>query len=109
MTELVAGSTYTIRLEAEADLFPAEARYYGEARRAVADSAPLMSVSSDAGSVIRINARALDVTFAGAMTKDWRFSTVIFDLWRVDLADPRIWTATVQVPVVRPATPRPQP
>ena len=101
---ILIGYQYRLQLEAEADLFPEDASFAGQVRSAISAATIVAELSSAAGSVLRVDARTLEIVLAPAVTASLAPGCIVLDLVRTDLEPDRHLGFLLEIPVVLPVT-----
>lgn len=102
---IVAGYNWSLRIEADTAAFPVGVAITGHVRRKVGDAAPLATLSTATGEIVRVDDRHIDITIDGDASKEWKPGTVVMDFVRTDV-DPDAYlgfklTVPVELPVTR--------
>jgi hypothetical protein len=101
---ILIGYEYRLQLQAEADLFPNGASFAGHVRSAISAATVVAELSSGAGSVLRVDARTLEIVLPPAVTAGLAPGGVVLDLVRTDLEPDRHLGFVLEIPVALPAT-----
>ena len=101
---IVIGYEYRLQIEAEADLFPAEARLAGQLRAKVGASTPAATLSTENGGILRLSDRVAELVVTAAATSRLAPGSAVLDLVRTDLVPPRHLAFVLEIPVIRPVT-----
>ena len=101
---IIIGYEYRLQIEAEADLFPAEAQLTGQLRSKVSAAPVLATLTTDNGGIRRISARTLELVIPPEVTAPLTPGSAVLDLVRSDLTPPRHLAFLLEIPVVRPVT-----
>ena len=101
---IIIGYEYRLQIEAEADLFPVEARLTGQLRAKVSDSAVAATLTTDNGGILRLSDRVVELVVPAADTSRLTPGSAVLDLVRTDLAPPRHLAFVLEIPVIRPVT-----
>jgi hypothetical protein len=101
---IIAGYRWACRIEMDVTAFPVGATFKGQVRRQVGDEQPLVQLSTEDGSLARVDDTHLDIIIAGDKSKDWHKGSVVMDLVRTD-TDPDTYLGfQLTVPVALPVT-----
>jgi hypothetical protein len=101
---IMVGYAYKLRLEAEGALFPQGAVFVGQVRTKVAADQVLITLSTEAGSFVRISDQELDLTITATETAALSVGSVVVDVVRTDL-DPDLHLGfALEIPVMLPVT-----
>ena len=84
--------------------FPTTARFSASVRRDSADGDLLITMSSAAGSVIRVDGNTLELVLKGTDTAAWSAGTVVLDVIRTDLTQKIHLGFELEIPVKRSVT-----
>jgi len=101
---IMIGYEYRLQIEAEADLFPVEARLTGQLRAKVSASAPAATLSTENGGILRLSDRVVELVVTAAATAQLSPGSAVLDLVRTDLVRPRHLAFMLEIPVIRPVT-----
>lgn len=101
---ILIGYEYRLRLVAEGAAFPEGARFLGQMRASLAGMEVLATLSSDAGTLVRIDDMALDIVIPPIVTATLTPGSVVLDLVRTDLDPDRHLGVLFEIPVVLPVT-----
>ena len=102
---IVAGYNWSLRIVADTAAFPSGVAITGHVRRKIADAAPLVTLSTAAGQIVRVDDFRIDITIPGAASREWAPGDVVMDFVRTDV-DPDAYlgfrlTVPVTIPVTR--------
>ena len=101
---IIIGYEYRLQIEAEADLFPAEAQLTGQLRSKVSAAPVLATLSTANGGIRRMSVRTLLLVIPPEATAALSPGSAVLDLVRTDLTPPRHLAFLLEIPVVRPVT-----
>lgn len=101
---IVIGYEYRLQIEAEADLFPVEARLAGQLRARVGASSFAATLTTENGGILRLSDRMVELVVSGTTTSQLAPGTAVLDLVRTDLVPPRHLAFMLEIPVIRPVT-----
>ena len=101
---IIIGYEYRLQIEAEVDLFPAEAQLTGQLRPKVSSAQVLATLSTGNDGIRRISARTLELVIPPEATATLSAGSAVLDLVRTDLTPPRHLAFLLEIPVVRPVT-----
>lgn len=101
---IIIGYEYRLQIEAEADLFPAEAQLTGQLRSKVSAASVLATLSTGNGGIRRVSVRTLELVIPPEVTAPLSPGSAVLDLVRTDLTPPRHLSFLLEIPVVRPVT-----
>lgn len=101
---ILIGYEYRLRLAADVAAFPEDARFLGQMRASLAATEVLATVSSDAGTLVRIDDMTLDIVIPPIVTSALTPGSVVLDLVRTDLDPDRHLGVLFEIPVVLPVT-----
>lgn len=101
---ILIGYAYHLRLEAAADIFPEAARLAGHVRATPTAAHILATLSTEAGSLVRVSDHELDVCIPSEATAQMSVGFVVLDLVRQDV-DPDLHLGfALEIPVMLPIT-----
>jgi hypothetical protein len=106
---ILIGYEYRLQLQADAELFPQGASFAGQVRSTISAAAVLAELSTATGSVLRLDARTLEIILSPAITAELAPGMVVLDLVRSDLTPDRHLGFVLEIPVVLPVTRYPVP
>lgn len=101
---IVIGYEYRLQIEAEADLFPMEARLAGQLRARVGASAVAATLTTENGGILRLSDRVVELVVPAAATSQLVPGSAVLDLVRSDIVPPCHLAFMLEIPVVRPVT-----
>ena len=101
---IAAGYLWSLRIELDVDAFPVGVSLRGHVRRRVNDTLIMATLSTDDGSILRVDSRSIDIVLPGETTKSWAAGTVVLDLVRTDTDPDQYLGFTLTVPVVQTVT-----
>ncbi len=101
---ILIGYEYRLRLAADVAAFPEGARFLGHMRTNLAATEVLATLSSDAGTLLRIDDMTLDIVIPPSVTSALTPGSVFLDLVRIDLDPDRHLGVLFEIPVVLPVT-----
>lgn len=101
---IIIGYEYRLQIEAEADLFPVEARLVGQVRSRVSASAAVATLTSENGDILRLSDRVVELVVPSAATSQLAPGSAVIDMVRTDLIPPRHLAFILEIPVIRPVT-----
>ena len=101
---VIIGYEYRLQIEAETDLFPAEAQLTGQLRSKVSATAVLATLSTANGRIRRMSVRRLELVIPPEATAILSPGSAVLDLVRTDLTPPRHLAFLLEIPVIRPVT-----
>lgn len=101
---IIIGYEYRLQIEAEAGLFPLEARLAGQLRAKVSASAPAATLTTENGGILRLSDRVVELVVPAAATAQLTPGSAVLDLVRTDFVPPRHLAFMLEIPVVRPVT-----
>lgn len=101
---ILIGYEYRLQLQAEGDLFPQAAKFSGQLRCAVIDSAVLATISTENGGILRHDDRTLEIVLASEVTAELSTGSVVVDLVRTDVDPDRHLGVLLEIPVALPVT-----
>lgn len=101
---IIIGYEYRLQIEAEADLFPVDARLAGQLRAKVSTSAPAATLTTENGGILRRSDRVAELVVPAAATSQLAPGSAVLDLVRTDLVPPRHLAFMLEIPVIRPVT-----
>lgn len=85
-------------------VFPTTAKFSASIRKDNADGALLITLSSAAGSVIRVDGNTLELVLKGTDTAAWGEGNVVMDIIRTDLTQKVHLGFDLEIPVKRTIT-----
>jgi hypothetical protein len=101
---VLIGYPWRLQLEAAAPVFVEGASYAGQLRTRASDPAVLTTITSDAGGVLRVSDKVLELALRPDQTAGLAPGKVVLDLIRVDL-DPDLHLGFfLEIPVMLPVT-----
>jgi hypothetical protein len=95
---------WRLQVAAEAPVFAQEARYLGQVRAKISAPEVLATLLSEAGGVIWISERVLELALTGAETALMAPGRVVLDLVRIDLPAHLHLGFSLEIPVQQPVT-----
>lgn len=101
---ILPGYAYQLRLEAESDLFPEDARFLAHLRTTPSSDQVLAVVASDTGGFMRINDREMDLVLSAEQTATLPLGRVVLDIIRTDLNPLQHLGLFLELPVLQPVT-----
>lgn len=101
---IIIGYEYRLQIEAEADLFPADARLAGQLRVKVSASAPAATLTTENGGILRLSDRVAELVVPAAATSQLAPGFAVIDMVRTDLVPPQHLAFVLEIPVIRPVT-----
>ena len=101
---IIIGYEYRLQIEAESDLFPADAAFAGQLRTQLNAAAVVATLTSGNGTLQRRSDRVLEIVVPPAATAALGPGTAVLDLVRTDLSPPRHLAVLLEIPVVQPVT-----
>jgi len=101
---IIIGYEYRLQIEADAGLFPAEARLAGQLRPKVSASAPVVTLTSENGGIVRLTDRVAELVVPATVTSQLVPGSAVIDMVRIDLFPPRHLAFILEIPVIRPVT-----
>lgn len=101
---IVAGYDYTLRIEADAPLFPTGCTLVGQVRSKITSATIIATVDTAGGGLVRVADNTIDLNIAGSATASLPAGTVIMDVVRTDLTPERHLSFNLEIPVVLPVT-----
>ena len=101
---IIIGYENRLQIEAEADLFSAEAQLTGQLRSKVSAAPVLATLSTGNGGIRRLSVRKLELVIPPEATAALLPGSAVLDLVRTDLTPPRHVAFLLEIPVVRPVT-----
>lgn len=84
--------------------FPVTAKFLSQIRKDDADGDVLATLSTDAGSITRVDGNTIELVLNGAATADWSTGIVVMDVIRTDLTQKIHLGFDLEVPVKRTVT-----
>lgn len=100
---LVAGYEWRQRFVSPVALFPSAATFAAQIRRTIADTDPLVTLTTGNGGLVRVDDTTLEVIVSGEASSEWTAGPVVFDVVRSDGTAQHLGFR-VTVPVVLPVT-----
>jgi hypothetical protein len=76
----------------------------GHVRRKLSDAQPLATISTDEGTIVRVDDTHVDLVLGGTVTANWSAGEVIMDLVRIDVDPDKYLGFKLVVPVELPVT-----
>lgn len=101
---LVAGYEWRQRFVSPVALFPSGSTFSAQVRRKVDDAAPLTTLTTADGELVRIDNETLEVIIPGADSTAWTPGSVVFDIVRTDTTPDQHLGFRVTVAVVQAVT-----
>jgi hypothetical protein len=101
---IVAGYRWSLRIEMDVVAFPVGVRLVGHVRRKIGDAIKLADLSTDDGTIVRVDDTHIDIVLDGDVSAQWAAGTVVMDLVRVDTDPDRHLGFKLTVPVELPVT-----
>jgi hypothetical protein len=101
---IVAGYQWSLRIEADTEIFPSGSAIVGQVRRKATDTTILATLSTTDGTIVRVNDSTIDLFIDGETSADWEPGTVVMDFVRTDENPDRYLGFVLTVPVVLPVT-----
>jgi len=101
---IIIGYEYRLQIEAESDLFLAQASFAGQLRVKVSATTPVTTLTTENGGVTRLTDRILELVVSAAATAGLSPGSAVLDLVRTDLTPPRHLAFMLEIPVVQPVT-----
>lgn len=104
---LIAGYEWRQRLAvlgSDTPVFPVGVTLAAHIRRKRADAAPLATLTSDNGGLLRVSDSEIDIVIGGSISADWPVGEVVLDLVRTDTDPDKHLGIGLRIPVVLPVT-----
>ena len=101
---IIAGYRWALRIEMTAAAFPPGVAIKGHVRRQVGDDTPLCQLSTEDGSLVRVDDTHLDIIIAGDKSTNWHKGAVVMDFVRTDTVPDAYLGFMLTVPVAVPVT-----
>ncbi len=101
---IIIGYEYRLQIEAEAALFPMEARLEGQLRTRVGAAAIAATLTTENGGILRLSDRVVELVVPAVATSPLVPGSAVLDLVRTDLVPPRHLAFMLEIPVIRPVT-----
>ena len=101
---VLIGYDYALQVETQAPLFPQGATFTAQVRVRLSDAAPIATLTSAAGDLIRKSDTTLEIRMAPAITIQLQVGSVLVDVVRTDLTPPKHLSFFLEIPVALPVT-----
>lgn len=85
-------------------VFPATAKFVAAMRRDNADGELLTTLSTDAGTIYRVDGNTIELVLNGSVSASWAEGTVVMDVIRTDLTQKVHLGFDLEIPVKRSVT-----
>lgn len=85
-------------------VFPTTAKFSATIRKDSADGVELVTLSSEAGSIMRVDGNTIELLLKGTDTANWSAGTVVMDVIRTDLTQKIHLGFDLEIPVKRTIT-----
>lgn len=84
--------------------FPTTAKFTSQIRKDDADGVVLATLTSAAGTIIRVDGNSIELVLKGSETAEWKSGTVVLDIIRTDLTQKIHLGFDLEIPVKRSVT-----
>lgn len=101
---VLIGYEYVLQVEAEAPLFADGAAFTAQVRAKLSAAAPIATLTSAAGELIRKSDTTLEIRIPPAITAQMQVGSVLVDVVRTDLTPPKHLSFFLEIPVSLPVT-----
>jgi hypothetical protein len=101
---IAAGYFWSTRIEMDVVAFPVGVQMTGHVRRKVSDADVLATLSTNDGTIVRVDDTHVDIVIGGETSASWAPGTVVLDLVRTDTDPDKYLGFILTVPVVLPVT-----
>lgn len=101
---VLIGYEYSLRIEADAGLFPEGAQFAAHVRQKRSAAEPQATLTSDNGGLIRVDDTTLEIRIPAAETSGMSAGTVLVDVVRTDTTPPHHLRFSLEIPVTMPVT-----
>ncbi len=101
---VLIGYPYALQVEADGPLFPEGATFTAQVRSKLSAAAPIVTLTSAAGGLVRISDTTLEIRIAPLATAQMPVGSVFIDVVRTDVAPPQHLSFFLEIPVAMPVT-----
>lgn len=101
---ILIGYQYVLQIESDLPLFQAGASFTAQLRPKVSASQPVTTLTSAAGTLVRISDTTLELRIPPEATAQMAVGSVHVDVVRTDLVPPRHLSFFLEIPVAMPVT-----
>lgn len=98
------GYEYRLEIEVDYSVFPLGCELASQARRRVSDNAPLASLTTENGGLVRISDTILEIRIAASATAQMQVGSIFMDIVRTDVVPDLHLNISFELPVILPVT-----